>query len=389
MSGGWVVFLKECRDNLRDHRTLTSVLLFGPLLGPALFAILMTTMLRMGAEDIERVLEVPVQGKDNAPSLVAFLEENRIRLVDFEGDPARAVKDGEQDFVLVIPERYARDFRAGRPAPLELYFARSRQRLMPQLSRLRGALTAWEHKMGQLRLMARGIDGTLLRPVVVEEVDVSTPEERGLMLVAMLPYFVLLSILMGGFYLAIDATAGERERGSLEPLLTTAAGRGELLAGKMLATTLFSSVSLAIVLLAFGVSLRFVPYEQIGVALNLDPRAGLLIFMTALPFALVGSALMCLVASFTKSYKEAQTWLSVVLFVPLVPAIVHMIRPFEAELGILATPVLGQQVALLEILAGRELPATALALNLGSSLALAALIGAIALNFYKRERLLG
>ncbi|MCP1728201.1 sodium transport system permease protein [Natronospira proteinivora] len=385
----WIVYLKECRDNLRDRRTLMSVLLFGPLFGPAIFAVIMSTAITMGAEEAEKSLTLPVQGQEYAPELIAYLEENRLEVKAFEGDAEQAVRDRDEDFVLVISEDYERALREGRPAPLHFYADRSRQRLSGQFSRVRSAINGWDRTLTELRLMARGIDSRVTRPLQLQEVDVSTPETRGLMLAAMLPYFILLTVLMGGFYLAIDTTAGERERGSLEPLLSTAARRGEILLGKLLATATFSLLALAIVIGAFSVALGFVPMETVGMSLSLNWMTAVQIFLAVAPFALLGAAVMCLVASFTKSYKEAQTWLSVVMVVPLAPMIVHFIRPFEATTLNLAIPVVGQHVAILELLAAESIPPLGMAMNTLSTLLISGIVAWVAWLFYRRESVLG
>jgi len=385
----WIVYLKECHDNLRDRRTLLSVLLFGPLFGPALFAVIMSAVITMGAEEAEQTLTLPVQGQSNAPELIAYLEENRLEIEAFEGDAEQAVRDRDKDFVLVIGEDYAQALREGRPAPLTFYADRSRQRLSGQFSRVRSTINGWDRTLTELRLLARGIDSRVMRPLQLQEVDVSTPETRGLMLAAMLPYFILLTVLMGGFYLAIDTTAGERERGSLEPLLSTAARRGEILLGKLLATATFSLLALAIVIGAFSVALGFVPMEMVGMSLSLGWETAVRIFLAVAPFALLGAAVMCLVASFTKSYKEAQTWLSVVMVVPLAPMIVHFIRPFEATTLNLAIPVIGQHVAILELLAAESVPALGLAMNAIATLLISGVVAWVAWLFYRRESVLG
>jgi sodium transport system permease protein len=385
----WIVYLKEVRDNLRDRRTLFSVLLFGPLFGPILFAVFMGTAITMGADEIEKALDLPVKGQENAPELVAFLREQRLNIQSFDGDARHAVKNREMDFVLVIGSDYAEALRDGRPAPVQLVADRSRQRLAGQLSRVRASINAWDRKLTQLRLMARGIDGQVIRPVQLQEVDVSTPEARGLMIAAMLPYFILLTVLMGGFYLAIDTTAGERERGSLEPLLSTAARRLEILLGKLLATASFSLLALMIVISAFSIALRFVPMETVDMSLSLDAMTAVQIFLAVAPFAFLGAAVMCLVASFTRSYKEAQTWLSVVMVVPLAPMIVHFVRPFEATTLNLAIPVIGQHVAMLELLGAEDIPLLGLAFNAVGTVLLAAVVTWVAWLFYRRESVLG
>ncbi|MDQ2069750.1 ABC transporter permease [Natronospira bacteriovora] len=389
MKRTWIVYLKEVRDNLRDRRTLLSVLLFGPLFGPILFAVFMGTAITMGADEIEKRLTLPVKGESHAPELIAWLRENRLDIQTFEGDPRQAVRDREVDYVLVIDSGYAEAMREGRSAPLQLVADRSRQRLAGQLARVRSTVNGWDRTLTELRLLARGIDSQVIHPLQLEEVDVSTPEARGLMIAAMLPYFILLTVLMGGFYLAIDTTAGERERGSLEPLLSTAARRGEILLGKLLATATFSLLALMIVIAAFSLALRFVPMETVDMSLSLDAATAVKLFLTVAPFAFLGASVMCLVASFTKSYKEAQTWLSVVMVVPLAPMIVHFVRPFEATTLNLAIPVLGQHVAMLELLGAEAIPTLGLILNTALTLLLSAVVAWVAWLFYRRESVLG
>ena len=126
-------------------------------------------------------------------------------------------------------------------------------------------------------------------------------------------YFVLFAVLMGGLYLAIDSTAGERERGSLEALLSLPVARAALVGGKILATCAYMCLSLAISLAAFVVVFRFVPLERLGMSANLGAGTALEFFAICLPFVPLGAALMTLVASFTRSYREAQTYLTSVL----------------------------------------------------------------------------
>src|SRR5690606_5229025 len=128
----------------------------------------------------------------------------------------------------------------------------------------RAAIGQFGASLTQLRLMARGVDPLVLAPVVVQEMDVSTPASRSVLVLGALSYIVLLSMLMGGLYLAIDATAGERERGSLEALLTVPARRDHLIFGKILATCAYMALSLTLTVTTFSVVLRFVGLERFG-----------------------------------------------------------------------------------------------------------------------------
>ena len=161
--------------------------------------------------------------------------------------------------------------------------------------------------------------------------DVSTPSARATLLLGMLSYVILLVTLLGGLYLAIDATAGERERGSLESLLTVPAAREQLIYGKVAATPIMMLLALALVTTSIALALRFVPLETFGMTANFGPGVALARVpgdRSRLPSS--ARRLLTVVASFTRSYKEAQSWLGVVLLVPTVPiaiASVLSVRP--------------------------------------------------------------
>src|SRR5690606_727870 len=138
------------------------------------------------------------------------------------------------------------------------------------------------------RLLARGIDPSVIQPMKVQLLDVATPAGRALLLLGMMTYFCFMSLLVGGFYLAVDSTAGERERGSLEPLLSLPVSRATLIGGKMLATAVFMSISLLLTLAAFGVVLTFIPHEALGMSANFGLRVILGMFLVMLSFVPLG-----------------------------------------------------------------------------------------------------
>ena len=386
------VFRKELLDNFRDRRALGSALLFGPLFGPVLFAIIVTVVLSQAMSDAERTLNVPVTGAEHAPRLVAFLEREGIDVDTGPADLAAArdaVRSGEHAIVLVIGENYGERFRAGRPARVQVVKDGSAQRTVAVAARVEGVLAAYNHQQRVLRLQARGVSPSVLQAVVIDSVDVSTPTGRALLLLGMLTYFLLFSMLMGGLYLAIDTTAGERERGSLEPLLTLPVSRNRLLLGKIAATCVYMLVSLAITLTAFSVSLRFIPLEDLGMSTNLGPAVAAGAFLVAAPFVLLGASLMTLVASFTKSYKEAQSYVSVLLLVPTVPILIAALLSIEPSPWMMAVPSLSQHLLVTELLRGASLSPSLTAVSVVSTLAAGVLVTWVASLFYRREGLLG
>ena len=225
--------------------------------------------------------------------------------------------------MLVIDEAFGTDFGTDRAARVTLVFDRSKIAPRAASAGCAAPSTPTASRSGLLRLVANGADPSLLRPLVVDELDVSTPASRSALMLGVLTYFLLFATLTGGLHLAIDTTAGERERKSLEPLLTLPVARSSLIVGKMTATVCYMLASLALTLAAFTIALRQMPLEQIGMSSNFGFATAALAFALLCPFAPLGAALMTIVASFTKTYREAQTYLTFVLLVPTLPLIVR------------------------------------------------------------------
>lgn len=385
----WTVFVKECVDNLRDRRTLLSALLFGPLFGPVMLVLLVNFAISMAVEDAEKPLHLPVAGAEHAPNLMRFLEQNNVKVRPAPEDPEAAVRAGEHPVVLIVPAAYAEDFSAGRPAVLELVQDSSDRHASKHVRRAERILEGYGRRIAALRLQVRGVNPLVMSPLVIRDRDIASAEARAVVLLGMLPYFIVFSALLGGFYLAIDTTAGERERNSLEPLLSTAATRAELVYGKLGATAAFCSLSLLVALLMLAAAIPFVPLAKLGMASSLDARTVSLMLASTLPFALLSAAMLSVVASFAKSFKEAQTWLSVVLFVPLAPGLLNMLYPLDPTLGLMAVPVLSQNILLLEFLKGAAVPTSHIALSATTTLIATAFLGWVAVKLYEREIVTG
>ncbi len=189
--------------------------------------------------------------------------------------------------------------------------------------------------------------------------------------------------------LAIDSTAGERERGSLEPLLCLPVIRDQLIIGKILAACLFMSLSLFLSLCSFFVALKFVPLQQLGMTPNFGPDVVLIGFLLLLPFTLLGAALMTLVASFTKSYKEAQTWLSVVLLAPTLPILVVSILMIRSSTALMFIPSLSQHLLLVSLIKNEPMNMLHVAVSSIGTLTIGVLAMLLCARLYRREGLLG
>jgi sodium transport system permease protein len=386
MSAAAVVFVKECRESLRDRRVLLNALILGPLFTPLLFLALMHLVVGREIERADKPLPVVVIGAEYAPNFVQELHEQGLEPRPAVPDPEEAVRSQRIDLALRIGAHFGDDFRAGRPAQVELIYDSSRQEVRSQIDRLESMIQGFSSHTGSLRLLARGIAPAIAAPVMIATRDQATPQARGAALLSIVPYFLVLTALLGGMWLAIDSTAGERERQSLEPLLVNPVARAQVLLGKLLATALFSLTSLVLGLLAFLAVGRLMPADDPGLAMTIGPAFVLQALPVMLPLVLLIAAAQIWLASFARSFREAQTYLGLAQLVPLIPSVLMMVSPMRSQLWMAAVPFLGQQVAIMGLLRGEPVGALELATGAGATLAVAALVFALALRLYRSER---
>jgi sodium transport system permease protein len=387
-----IVFAKEFVENLRDRRTLISALLFGPLFGPILFGAMVSRMLNQSMVEADEPLHLTVSGAARAPGLIRYLESQGVKLsfAPLSEDGARgAVRNGLEQVVLIVPADYAPRFSAALPAPLLLVADSADAQTRKVADRARQLLAAYGSGIAQLRLQVRGLNPLLALPVAVNDVDVATPAGRAVVVLGFMTYFVLFAMLMGGLYLAIDSTAGERERGSLEALLSLPVARGSLVGGKILATCSYMCASLAISLTAFVFVFRFVPLERLGMSANLGAGTALEFFAICLPFVPLGAALMTFVASFTRSYREAQTYLTSVLLVPTLPIAFASIYSLKTHGALMFVPSLSQHLLMTSVLKDEPIALVDALVSAGSSLGLAFLFIGLTARHWRRETMLG
>lgn len=387
MSGWWTVFVKEVRENLRDRRALGMALLYGPLFGPVLFAAITTFIVGKRADDAERPLAVAIIGAERAPNLVAFIRQQGVQIKAPPADPEAAIRAQRESVIMVIAADYADDWQAGRPARVELLIDESRQETRQVLGRVRGLLEAHASQIASLRLLLRGIDPQVGAPLSIAYRDLSTAQGRGAVLLAMLPYFLLLCAFLGGMYLAIDATAGERERQSLEALMTTPVAPGQIMAGKLAATTLFAVASVVVCITAFQFGIGFVPSADLGFVLELSPQAAVQVLILVVPVALLASAIQTVIASFARSFREAQTYLQFLMVIPSIPSILLAIAPFKPVAWMLLTPLLSQSLLINQLARGEAISLADLLLCVGGTVAASLVTAGLAVRLYGHERL--
>ena len=234
---------------------------------------------------------------------------------------------------------------------------------------------------------AAGLNLKVLRPVAIVDRDQSSEQSRGAMLLAFLPYMLIIGAFVAGMYLAIDTTAGERERQSLEALLVNPEPRSHILIGKLAATTAFALTALALSLLAFMIALPWMPVGQTGLDIKLDAATAGLALLTVAPLALLAASSETLVAAFSKSFREAQTWLGMMMVLPAIPAVVLMINPVKPLAWMYWSPLVSQHVVLNQIIRGETVATWQFAASIAGTLAMGLFLAWLCVRVYHRERL--
>ncbi len=387
MKATLTVFLKEVRENLRDRRTVINTLLTGPLFAPLVFVLLINTLVTREFEKAEKPLPLPVVGAENAPNLIEALRQQRVEIKDGPADPERAVREQDADVVLRIPQAFATAWSKGEPAQVEIVYDESQRDAAGAVARLRALLEQYDRRTGALRLDARGLSPSVTNAIVVAARDQSTAQSRASHLFAMLPYFFILGGFIGGMALAIDTTAGERERQSLEPLFANPVARWQILVGKLGATTAFAITTVLLSILAFSAVGQLLPTEKIGVSLQIGPRFVASAILVMLPLTLLLATLQTLVAGFAKSYREAQTYVSLLMFVPVIPTLMLSIMPFKTQPWMYGVPLMGQQIVVTRLLRGDFVPGSAYVVCFAATALAALLVYLVAMRVYYSERL--
>jgi sodium transport system permease protein len=361
--------------------------LFFPLLGPLTLA----AALHYASQTMQKVaregITLPVAGQEHAPNFVAFLRAEA-RIVDAPPDPEAAVRAGDFDAILVIPPEFGTRLREGKAAPVQLVVDESRQQSQSVVAAVRSLLAAWGHQTAAQRLVARGLNPAVISPLAVETVDLATPESRAALFLSILPYFVVMSMFMGGMAVAIDTTAGERERQSLEPLLVNPVPRGAFVLGKAAAAAAFSMLALTETVVGFGFLPALLPPERLGFVIRLDPSVLLRVLIVTLPLLLLANALMALVAVRARSFRQAQTTISLLMLVPAIPGVLLALSPVKPQAWMQATPFLAEQIVISRLVRGDPVEVAAYAAAMAASLLVAALVLVVTVKLFESGKLL-
>jgi sodium transport system permease protein len=348
------VLRKELVDILRDRRTMLMTLVSAIAAGP----LILTLILNMTASQSERAreLKLPVSGAERAPALIAFLERQQVTIEQAPADYEGKIRSGDLDVVLAIDPKFTADVAAGKAATVHLIFDRSRNRARSSIDQVEGLLRNFARQWGTQRLVLRGIAPEVARPLNVEDVDLATPQQSGSLILFLVAYYALFASLMGGMATALDSTAGERERGSLEPLLATPASSLQLVIGKWAAVGIFDALVVALTLAGFYLTLNFAPLPAVGVPFVFGAAELFRFVIVLLPLIALLPAMLLYVGLRGHSLKESQTNVSVLLFIVSMMPVVQLFLQRKEPPWLLWVPISGQYTLLSRALRGDAIP---------------------------------
>jgi sodium transport system permease protein len=347
----FIVIRKELRDSLRDRRALFSIA-FSIVIGPVLIGFMMNRIAdrQREAENVE----IPVVGQENAPAFIDWLgQQAGITVIKAASKPEQAVREGRHDVVVVISPDYAEKFLSSRPATVQIVADTSRNAARPAIERVRRLLQRYSTEIGALRLISRGVSPAGVTPLRLEEIEISTAQQRAAQVLSFIPMFIILAAFVGGMSIATDSTAGERERGSLEALLVNPAPRMAIVAGKCVAAALIAMTAVVLTTVLSANIPRFLPLQDMGIRFRIgrDEFVGVLAAM--LPMCLFSASLQAAVSTLARSFKEAQSYMGVLVLLPMLPGMISAVSTLGQAPWMYLVPVLGQHVLVMGVLGGR------------------------------------
>lgn len=379
------VFAKEFRDGRRDKRAVMSAFLF-PVLAPILVYAMMSFLIEMRNDTVETV--IPVMGAENAPSLIHWLEEKDVKIEPFEGDPREAVRNKTEELVVVIPENFEERFSQTKTAVVEIVNDGSRADTAPLFRRIRNLVYDYNNEIAALRLIARGVLPDVMRVVKVEDIDIASKQQLAVSALNFLPLYIVLAAFVSGMGIAVDSTAGERERKTLEPLLINPVQRHDIVFGKWLATTIFSATGAVLTFVLCVIALLQVPLDQIGLNFHITIQQIVLVSCCVLPVAFLASSLQMTIGIFAKSFKDAQSYIGILMLIPMIPSFFLMLNPVATQEWMYAVPVMGQHIIVVDVLGMKETPAVGYIYSILSSMILGTAFALITARLFQRESII-
>jgi sodium transport system permease protein len=354
-----IVFLKELRETLRDKRTLGLLTLF-TLMYPVMLGVLLNQEIKRATKPERDGVEIAVIGAGQAPTLVAQFKQRSIAVKDpgplDEAGITKLLQARTYPAVLRLSDKFTDNYAAMRPARIELWFDSAdengkRRRDIDEV------LEAYGANVASARLLAHGVSPATLSPIQVQRFDTGTNASRSAVLIGSILGVLFLPVFICGMSTAVDSTAGERERRSMEVLMAQPIRAGELVIGKWMTAASLAIAGVTLELALAHAILSWLPLEEIGMSWSLSWADLALLCIATVPLCLFAAGLQVALAMNAKSFKEAQSILSFVMLVPLIPGVVVSMMELKTAAWMYMVPMLSNQTLLREMAKGGEVGA--------------------------------
>ncbi|NVK26225.1 MAG: ABC transporter permease [Gammaproteobacteria bacterium] len=343
---------KEFIDAIRDKRSVFAALL-GAFFTPLFFAGMMIFTLEK-SDDVES-LYIEINNQEQAPHIVELLAQDDIFHADIPEQGKHFQLDGEKTEHSKISLTFASDFKeklaAGEQAELTIVSDNSKQESRSQLRRIKGVINNYQGQLVSMKLMARGISPVVMQPLKIVENDTSSPTSKSAMILGMLGVMILVTLFVSSTNVAIDCSAGERERNSLELLLMQPVSTFDVVVAKVVNASAFSVIGATLTIILTSIVIPFIPLHKLGAAFNFDLAFAVSLWLIVLPLAFFAAAFQLTAAFHAKSFKEAQSYIQYTVMVPIIlPMMLEISNYKHAALSYL--PVVGQQQAISQLFRG-------------------------------------
>jgi sodium transport system permease protein len=382
----WIVFRKELRESWRDRRTLGLLALF-TMMYPLMFGFLLNSQIKRATEPEREGINVAVIGAAQAPTLMAQLREKNftVQQAGPMDEPAigQLLRSRKTAAVLRLSDKFVDNYQAMRPARIELWFD-SGADMNARRRDVEEVLQAYGANIASARLLAHGVSPAALAPIQLQRYDTGTNASRSASLIGSMLGLLFFPAFFCGMSAAVDATAGERERRSLEVLMAQPVQASQLIVGKWLAAGALGVIGTAAGLVLGHVVLSWLPLEEIGMAWRVSwPYLGL-VLLASIPLPLLAAALQVAVAMNARSFKEAQSLVSILMLVPMAPGIVVTMMELKVGTWMYLVPSLANQTLLREVAKGEAVAALPFLLTFASS-AVPAILAALFASWRMRS----
>lgn len=347
---------KELKEAFRDKRAMMMAMMMA-VMAPVMIFAMSKVMIKEAVET--PAIYLKITGSEYAPKLVKALNNENIFLFSDAPNSEKIIWD-ERNLSLTIPEKFNQNMLEGKPIDLYLSADYSEKANMSPVRRIKNTINHYAQVIGYKRLLVRGIDARLLQPIKIIEKDTSLPNSNAMIISMMLGLYLLMAAFMSGLPVAIDASAGERERNVLEMLLCQPVSTVKIVTAKLCCASLIASIGVLLTLGLTSFSVSFIDLTKIGASFSLDIFTITALLLLLLPICFFASALQLFVAFQSKNFKEAQSMVSMIIMLPaMVPMVMMFVDNKPKWLDWL--PISGQSLIMEDLFKGLPVAWTLLA----------------------------